>query len=362
MAAKPLQGQVRELVITIRRDGLHEPVVDPPRFDVNMATFGLEPNRVAPGKYRLTVPHGWSRRLRSPLSWTLVPGLLDADRRHALRLEYEAADGSATRNWTIPIRVELDLRTTFDPLLHGVPFPNRAADIGDVTPTTDIMRRTYLRLPRVLGRALFDGLYRNIVYLRADGPFRGGLCTGMARWSIACSHGEVSQPPSIGALALYHGRQLNDLALLASAPWFVRGSPRAAYYAVRRDALEAGLTRRALDVAVPKLWRKDVMTAVVREGHTVVPYRVRQVSPEQAFVDVYDPNRPAVNGQPDVQTIEFNLVENRYRYRHLASFDDGRIGIVAASQAAYARRGTAFLAGLASVAMRLAGAAAPRTA
>jgi hypothetical protein len=268
-------------------------------------------------------------------------------------LEFLSSDGDETRSWTVPIRVQLDLRTTFDPVLHGVPFPNRAADIGDVTPTPDLMRRTYRLLPRVLGRALFDGLYRNIVYLRADGPFRGGLCTGMARWSIACSLGNVRQPPSIPELALYHGRQLNDWALLASAPWFVRGSPRAAYYAVRRDALEQGLTRRALDVGVPKLWRRDVLSAVVREGHTVVPFRVRQVSPEVAFVDVYDPNRPAQDGRPDVQTIEFNLRENRYQYRHLAALDDGRIGMVAAAQSAYDRRGTAFLAGLASVAMRL---------
>jgi hypothetical protein len=276
-----------------------------------------------------------------------------------LVLEFRSADDSESRTWTIPIRVALDLRTTFDPVRHGVPFPNRAADIGDVTPTQELMRRTYRFVPRMLRRGLFNGLYRNIVYLRADGPFRGGLCTGMARWSIACSHGEVRQPPTIPELALYHGRQLNDRALLASAPWFVRGSPRAAFYAVRKDALEHGLTRRALDVGVPKLWRRDVLSAVVREGHTVVPFRVRQPSPEVAFVDVYDPNRPAAAGQPDVQTIEFRLRENRYRYRHLAALEDGRIGMVAATQAAYARRGTAFLAGLASVVMRLGQSAQP---
>jgi hypothetical protein len=361
MATDATSGAPRELLLTIKREGLSAPTLEPARFDVDMATFGLDPANLAAGKYRLSVPSGWSRRLRGPLSWAVVPSRLDPDRRHAVLLEHEAADGSATRSWTIPIRVALDLRTTFDPVLHGVPFPNRAADIGDVTPTNDLMRRTYLLVPPVLRRALFDGLYRNIVFLRADGPFRGGLCTGMARWSIACSYGEVSQPPSIEELALYHGRQLNDVALLASAPWFVRGSPRAAYYAVRRDALEDGLTRRALDIGVPKLWRKDVFSAVVREGHTVVPFRVRQVSPELAFVDVYDPNRSAQNGQPDVQTIEFKLAENRYQYRHLASFDDRRIGMVAASQAAYARRGTAFLAGLASLAMRLAGSFSTRT-
>lgn len=350
----------QEVVLTIRRRGLGPLTIEPERLELAATTFGLDPTTLPPGRLRLTLPRGWSKRSSGPFSWDIMPAALDPDRRQAVRLDYEAADGGATRGWTIPVRVALDLQTTFDPVLHGVPFPNRASDIGDVTPTTELMRRTYVSMPGALGNALFGGLYRNIVYLRADGPTRGGLCTGMARWAIACSHGAVKQPPSVDELALYHGRQLNDAALLASAPWFLRGSPRAAYRAVRRDALATGLTRRALDVAVPKPWRRDLPSALVREGHTVVPYRVRQTSPELAFVDVYDPNRPARDGEPDTQTIEFRLRENRYQYRSLASFDDGRIGLIAASQSAYARRGTAFLASLASAVMQLFGSVAVR--
>jgi len=337
-----------ELVLTIARHADGPLRITPARIVVTPATFGIADVDAPAGRYRLSAPYGWSRRLSAPLEWTLVPDVLDLDRRHALRLEYEKADGAESRNWTVPIRVELDLATTFDPELHAVPFPNRASAIGDVTPTGELMRRTYTGLRGALGNALFSGLYRNIVYLRADGPTRGGLCTGMARWAIACSQGEVEQPPTVEEVALFHGRQLNDRALLASLSWFLRASPRAAYQAVRDDALRDGVTRRALDVAVPKPWRLDLPRALVQEGHTVVPFRVRQPSPEVAYLDVYDPNRPPEGDELNVQTIEFKLRENRYSYRHLASFENGRIGMIAAPQSAYAARGTAYLAALGS--------------
>jgi hypothetical protein len=344
-----------ELVLTVTREGTAPVRLTPERIVVTPATFGLTEGAAPAGRYRLSAPHGWPRRLSAPLEWTLVPDLLDLDRRHALRLEYVSEDDSASRSWTLPIRVEVDLTTTFEPKLHAVPFPNRASAIGDVTPTGRMMRRTYVGMRGALGNALYAGLYRNIVYLRAEGPTRGGLCTGMARWAIACSQGEVEQPPTVEEIALYHGRQLNDRALLASLSWFLRASPRAAFEAVRADALRDGVTRRALDVAVPKPWRRDLPRALVQEGHTVVPFRVRQMSPEVAFLDVYDPNRPPEGDELNVQTIEFKLRENRYSYRHLASFDDGRIGMIAAPQAAYATPGTAYLAALGSALMRLVG-------
>jgi hypothetical protein len=132
--------------------------------------------------------------------------------------------------------------------------------------------------------------------------------------------------------------------LLSALPWFLRGSPAAAYRAVRRDLLERGQSDRALDIGVPKLWRRDLATAIVREGHTVVPYQLRQPDAESATLAVYDPNHPEALGTDTPREIAFDLRSNRYGYGSLVDAKQHDEGIIAVHQAAYARRGTALLA------------------
>src|SRR5690606_27468879 len=102
------------------------------------------------------------------------------------------------------------------------------------------------------------GLYSDIVFLRRDGPTRGGLCSGMARWAIDRALGAEPEPESrdeaLRRITTYHGRQLSDLSFLMGIPTFLRGSPRASYRIVRRDLLHKGWTDRAFDIAVPKPW------------------------------------------------------------------------------------------------------------
>lgn len=199
-----------------------------------------------------------------------------------------------------------------------------------------------------VARLLFRGLYADIVQLRPTGSHRGGLCSGMARWAgVRALQNEDRLPERDAALheiKRLHGRQLTDRALLASLVWFLRASPVAAYRAVRDDALRTGRTLRALDVGVPKPWRRDIATAVVREGHTIVPYRIRQPSPTRAYVDCYDPNRGH-----ESHTIEFHLDTGRYAYRNKVSLDEDDVGLIAVPHAVYARKGTAIIATLGSL-------------
>ena len=132
--------------------------------------------------------------------------------------------------------------------------------------------------------------------------------------------------------------------MLSALPWFLRGSPVAAYRAVRRDLLERGQSDRALDIGVPKLWRRDLATAIVREGHTVVPYQLRQPDAASATLAVYDPNHPEALGTDTPREIAFDLRRNRYGYGSLVDAEQHDVGMVAVHQDAYARRGTALLA------------------
>src|SRR5690606_452238 len=108
-----------------------------------------------------------------------------------------------------------------------------------------------------------------IVYLRSEGARRGGLCSGIAHWTIERGLGREpgadAPDAAVERVAMYHGRQLRDSALLASLPWFLRGSSRAVFRAVRRDLLDRGYTDRAIDVDIPKLWRRDIASAIVAE-------------------------------------------------------------------------------------------------
>jgi hypothetical protein len=248
--------------------------------------------------------------------------------------------------------VQLDLRSSFDPQRYALPLRNSASELGIVEPRREVFDRTYAGLPEPLRRLFFAGLYSDIVYLREERP-RGGMCSGMARWAIARGCGDEPEPPSTEAaierIQVIHGRQMKDRALLGAAPWFFRGSARAAYRAVRRDLLCEGRSDRALDLGVPKPWRRDIFAAVVGEGHTVVPYRLRQDGPDRGWLEVYDPNHPAALGSDEARTIEFDLARNRYAYGRLATLEQSNVGMIAVPQRAYTGPGTAYLAPLASL-------------
>ncbi|MEX2314134.1 MAG: hypothetical protein WD628_00350, partial [Thermomicrobiales bacterium] len=118
---------------------------------------------------------------------------------------------------------------------------------------------------------------------------------------------------------------------------------------VRRDLLRDGITDRALDVAIPKPWRLDLVQALVAEGHTVVPYRLRQAGAERGALEVYDPNHPAAIGSDAPRTIHFDLARNRYAYGTLVAPEQTNVGMIAVRQRAYAQPGTAFIATLGSL-------------
>ena len=334
--------------LVVTRRGLSPPALYPASLRLTLASFGVE-RRDGIRRARLAVPRGWKVESPSPLAWFVYPdlGTLNVDVPAFVRLELLYDDGSRSQ-FARSVTVELDLQTTFSPDPHAYPERNSAAVIGEVGPAPEPFRDTFAPLPGALGSLLFRGLYSDIVQLRPGGEHRGGLCSGMARWAgLRALAGETELPEPDEALrqiATLHGRQLTDRALLLSLGWFLRASPRAAYLAIRNDALKTGKTLRALDVGVPKPWRRDIATAIVREGHTIVPYRIRQPSPSRAFVDCYDPNRGR-----ETHTIEFHLDTNRYAYRNKVSLDDGGVGLIAIPHDAYSRKGTAVIATISSM-------------
>ncbi len=324
--------------VTLRRNG-----VGPVQIDCSLAVV-----RTGADGTVVSVPSGWEAvpLAGEPNAWRIMP--LTVPLTDTVEVTLTAADG-AQRAESLPI--VLRLRSAFTPEHFAFLKRNRAADIGVVEPDRGLMQRTFRLLPGPLASIVFHGLYREIVFLR-NGPRRGGLCSGMARWAIARWQGQEPPPAderqAVVRLQLFHGRQLRDRALLSALPWLLRGSSRAAYRAVRRDLLLSGASDRALDLAVPRLWRKDVFRAVVTEGHTVVPYALDQLSPEIGHVSVYDPNHPAAltNGNP--RQITFDLQHDRYAYGTMATLDDNGLGMIAVQQRAYRAPGTAFITLLAS--------------
>ena len=342
------------LEIAITRDGTAPVEVAPRSVEVDADALGV-PCGERSGIFRLDAGEGWMVEPVGELRWRLTAREIDVDRSVEVRL-HRRANGKASNDWSCTIPVRLDLRSTFDPVRHTFPEPNRASVLGDINPQREIFERTFALPGKLLGEWLYSGLYSDIVFLRRDGPTRGGLCSGMARWAIARSQGIEPEPASredaLRRITTYHGRQLRDRAFLMGAPWFLRASPKAAYRAVRRDLLRTGMTDRAFDVAVPKPWRRDVVEALIGQGHTIVPYRVIQESPDRARVEVYDPNRPpATLETPEV--VEFDLKNDRYGYRHMVSLAESKAGLVAVRQSAYSGRGTAILASLASAGLKL---------
>ncbi|CAN5572804.1 hypothetical protein BH23CHL2_BH23CHL2_07290 [soil metagenome] len=334
--------------IVVRRRGLSQPTVHPTSLRLTLTSFGVE-RQDGIRRGRLTAPKGWAVESPTPLAWFISPDVahLNVDAPAMIRLELEY-DDSSRRQFSRSVTIELDLQTTFALDPHAFPERNSAAVIGEVGPGIEPFQDTFDWLPGPLAGALFRGLYADIVQLRRSGSHRGGLCSGMARWAgLRALAGDTEMPERDEALrqiTTLHGRQLTDRALLKSFGWFVKASPRAAYRAIRDDSLATGQTLRALDVGVPKPWRRDLAKAIIREGHTIVPFAIRQPSPTRAYVDCYDPNRGR-----ETHTIQFHLDTNRYSYRNKVSIDDGNVGLIAVPHEAYSRKGSAILATLGSM-------------
>jgi hypothetical protein len=303
--------------------------------------------------WRLTVPPGWSvsphRHLVLPgdraARWLVIPRGCprEFDQRILVTLESGNRQRVAAER---RLGLELVGESTFVPLRHRLPWANRASDFGPMEPDTRHFRETF-RL------ALFPeqfrrGLYGEVVRLSADpGRAPGGLCTGMARAALARSLGTLQAEGQTlrDQVIVLHGRQLSDRALLAGAFWFFSPSPRRAFQRFVRDLLQRGWSDLCFDVNVPKPWRRDVVSALLGQGHTVVPYAFRQSEPKSAQVLVWDPNRPDAAGET---VISFDLARNRYRYEPLVEYDDC-VTIVAVRQRAYQQGRTALLSSLASL-------------
>jgi hypothetical protein len=336
--------------VTVSRDGVQPLQVSPRRILVDAADFGLDADGVH-GHLRLEADPGWLVAPAGPLQWALTPRCIDPDRQTFVVLSIISSQWPSR---VLPITVRLDLRNGLDIAGCALPIPNRASALGEINPSRGIYDQTYAALPEALNRLLFDGLYSDIVYLRSEGR-SGGVCSGMAHWTIERGLGKELPPcntdAAIERITMFHGRQLRDRALLGSLPWFLRGSSRAVFRAVRRDLLREGWSDRALDVDIPKLWRRDIATAIVNEGHVVVPYRLRQDVPGCGTIEVYDPNAPDAIGSEEPRVIRFDLERDRYAYVHRVSLDDTNVGMIAIRQKAYSGRGTVFLALLGSLLM-----------
>ncbi len=293
------------------------------------------------------------------LVWTVSPR--EAPESLTPRIALTALfGGQALQTINGTLAVEIHGTSQFDPTEDAFQEVNSVAGWGVVTARADLFQRTYQST--LFPTALFEGLYRSIVFIGGNvRGYGGGLCTGMARAALERSFGDTSEASDLDQVLLWHGRQLTDRALLASAIWLLRPSPKRAFEAFKRDLLRSGETRRCFDIDVPKPWRRDIVDALQREGHTVVPYAFRQTDPGLAEVSVYDPNDPrgSIAGRA---VMTFDLSRDTYAYRDLVSLDDHRSTVIAVDQAAYRRGRTAILAGLASAILRIGRSARPERA
>ncbi len=114
-------------------------------------------------------------------------------------------------------------------------------------------------------------------------------------------------------------------------------------------SVEAGLRRGhfagdGIVEPVGSLGADDVLSALVEQGHTVVPYHLVQDSEERGWIAVYDPNRPDLIDADKPRVIEFDLRRDRYSYGAIVSMEQDDVGMIAVRQDAYMGRGTAVLA------------------
>ena len=343
VASEPLNA------LRITRTGLAPTKVEGGWIEIERSMFAAN---VADGQ--ISVPTGWDVEAVGDGRWRIRPIRLHVQRGAAVAL----ADADGVTRDSIRIPVTYNLRSSFEIKRHAFGLPNSARALGTIDPNRQIFEETYAWMPEPLKDVLFRGLYSDIVFIR-PGARTGGLCTGMARWAIARGLGRepepVNQSVALERIAVFHGRQLFDRALLAAAAWFFRASPRAAFFAVRDDLLRTGTTDRALDIAIPKPLRRDVLRALVEQGHTVVPYHLVQESDDYGWIAVYDPNRPDLIDADEPQIIEFDLRRDRYAYGTKVTFEQDNVGIVAVRQDVYMGKRTALLATAASALMAVFG-------
>lgn len=249
------------------------------------------------------------------------------------------------------VTIEIRAVSQFDPDEHVIRSPNSVDGWGIVRPSRPIFERTYgLTFWR---NRFFHGLYRSVLFLGAEsGQYQGGICTGLARVALERSLSTGAIDVSLDAIILWHGRQLADRALLASARWLFRSSPRRAFNAFSRDLMNDSKSSRCFDIDVPRPWRRDIVSALRQEGHTVVPYALKQSSRDRAQVSVYDPNDPEGSVQGS-SVITFLLDEDSYRYSPLDGVDLTKTTIIAVEQTPYRNGRTALLASLANVMLSL---------
>ncbi len=249
------------------------------------------------------------------------------------------------------VTIEIRAFSQFEPERYVIRTQNSVDGWGVVKPSRREFEQTYG--VTCFRERFFRGLYRSIVFLGAEsGRYQGGICTGMARVALERSLSEAPGQASLDEIRIWHGRQLTDRALLASAGWLFAAGPRTAFNAWRRDVLSSGRSTRCFDIEVPRPWRRDIVSALQQEGHTVVPYALKQSSQNRASVLVYDPNDPqgAVDGS---SVMTFLLDEDTYRYPPLDGVDLSKTTIVAVDQRAYRNGRTAVLASLASATLDL---------
>jgi hypothetical protein len=314
-------------------------------------------------RVRLSVPQGW--RVAEPervvldgerrLIWQVEPRGTPPACLVNLELQVDR-DADAPATIVRAVSIELWAESQFRLDRHRLPFANAAYDVGEVAPSPTLFAQTYRSLG-ALSRVFYRGLYSHVVFISADPHTTqpGGLCTGMARVALEASLS--ARPASLDeadadelrqTVALWHGRQLSDQALLASTMAWLRQGSREAYLAFRRSLLDGGRSELAFDLNVPRPWRRDLLRAFVGQGHTVVPYALRQRTDHAAEVWIYDPNYPR---EPEASrsVVRFDLRHNTFHYRTMRGDRPGRPSkVIAVPQSAYRRAATGFLASLLS--------------
>jgi hypothetical protein len=337
----------------------------PAEFEVRVTGADLRRVYGLARRIRLVAPAGWTvadpeRLVLDPnrsLVWRVRPGGEPPSCLVNLTLRINRPDEGVTEI-VHAVPVELRGRTQFEPRRHALPFANVAAEFGEVAPQAATFAQTYRA--GALPRPFFHGLYSDVVYLSGD-PARerpGGLCTGIARstleFSLAQPEGRIAHQDA-GTIRetakVWHGKQLADHALLASAGAWVRQGSRDAYQVFKRGVLARGQTEVAMDVNVPRPWRRDLPGAFIGSGHTVVPYALRQRSDDRADVWVYDPNHPRPE-EAKASVIHFDLANDTYSYRRYDGRAPGKPSkVIAVHQDHYRRADSAYLSGALNLAL-----------
>ena len=341
-----------QLVWTNERTGRFR--YDPEQFNIRVDVASWRTNAPMIDAVRLQIPPTWVSDLptwrrvddsTTSIEWQVTAHEQPQSFQESISVCALSADDELGKV-TCSVGVEIRAFSQFEANKYVIAKSNSVDEWGTVQPRSDVFDRTYTFT--LFRERFFNGLYRSIVFMGAiGGRYQGGICTGMARVALERSLSADLEEASLDEILLWHGRQLTDRALLASALWFLMPSPRRAFNAFRRDVLSSGISRRSFDIGVPLPWRRDVYSALQQEGHTVVPFAFRQSSNDRASVMIYDPNDPAKSKQRSA-IMTFLLDENTYRYPPLVGLDLNKTTIIAVEQRAYQDGRTAILASVAS--------------